>query len=303
MPDDPIAEEHHGDASHIACGAVDRARGEGVHELLRPRCAVRVGLGVGSVGEGAEREAGVRHAERCEDLVLHELDVARAGRRLDEGGGDGEAIVAVDAHVAGRGLEPRHRERLQDLIEVSRHGSADVGVAIVGSRKARGVIEQHPDGDALVACRSHPERRQVGDERRVEVDDAAVHELHHRDGRKHLADRADAEQRAVGSCLTCIAIGEAEGLAPDHAVGAHEGDRDRGGALLEELLGSALPFLDRSVVGRLRRARPAGRHEERRPGGKKECRHAGSGCDTTQNLTHLRPRLVDWGDTCHRVMD
>jgi hypothetical protein len=26
-------------------------------------------------------------------------------------------------------------------------------------------------------------------------------------------------------------------------------------------------------------------------------------CDTTQNLTHLRSRLVDWVGTCHHMMD
>src|SRR5262245_40302209 len=40
------AEEHHGDASQIVCGAVGRARRQGIHELLRLHCAVHVGLGV-----------------------------------------------------------------------------------------------------------------------------------------------------------------------------------------------------------------------------------------------------------------
>src|SRR5438552_2952569 len=44
----------------------------------------------------------------------------------------------------------------------------------------------------------------------------------------------------------------------------HKGDRDRGDTLIDELLRSGLPFLNRSIVGGLRRVRTAG--------GKKECR-------------------------------
>ena len=85
-----------------------------------------------------------------------------------------------------------------------------IGVAIVGARKARGVIEEHPDGDVLISCRRHPESRQVRDQRCVKVDDAPIHELHHGDGRKHLAHRADAEHRGVGWHLARVAIGQAE---------------------------------------------------------------------------------------------
>src|SRR5947208_14458339 len=100
------------------------------------------------------------------------------------------------------------------------------------------------------------------------------------------APQSAAEPRGVGWHLARVAIGQAEALAPNDALVIHEGDRDRGGALIDELLDSGLPFLTRSIIGRLRRVRTAG--------GKKECRHGGSGCDTTQNPTHLRPRAVDW---------
>src|SRR4029453_1090932 len=89
--------------------------------------------------------AGFPHAEGCQDVVVHELDVALAGHRLDEGRGNGEAVITIDAHVAWRSLEPRHGERLEDLIQISRHGRADDHVAIVAAREARGVIEEHPD--------------------------------------------------------------------------------------------------------------------------------------------------------------
>ena len=95
---------------------------------------------------------------------------------------------------------------------------------------------------------SHPESRQVGDKRCVKVDDAPIYELHHGDGRKHLAHRADAEHRGVGWHLARVAIGQAEALAPNDALVIHEGDRDRGGALIDELLGSGLPFLNRSIL-------------------------------------------------------
>src|SRR6516165_7471449 len=98
---------------------------------------------------------GVRHAEGCQDLVVHELDVALAGHRLDEGRGNGEAIITIDAHVAGRILEPRHGERLEDLIQISRHGRTDVGITIIGSRKAGRVVEEHPDGDVPIFWRHH----------------------------------------------------------------------------------------------------------------------------------------------------
>src|SRR5262249_60302058 len=45
-PDSSTVQEHHGDASDIVCGAVQRARAEGIHELLRLRRALHVGLGV-----------------------------------------------------------------------------------------------------------------------------------------------------------------------------------------------------------------------------------------------------------------
>ena len=62
--------------------------------------------------------------ETLDHGVLHELDVALAAHRLDEGRGNGEAVITIDAHVARRGLEPRHGERLEDLIQISWHGKS-----------------------------------------------------------------------------------------------------------------------------------------------------------------------------------
>ena len=45
-PDSSAVQEHHGDASHIGCGAIGPARGEGIHKLLRLHRAFHVGLGV-----------------------------------------------------------------------------------------------------------------------------------------------------------------------------------------------------------------------------------------------------------------
>jgi hypothetical protein len=53
----------------------------------------------------------------------------------------------------------------RDLIQISRHGKAGDAVSIVGAREARGVIEEHPDRDVLISYSSHPEGRQVGDQR------------------------------------------------------------------------------------------------------------------------------------------
>src|SRR4029079_6629833 len=137
----------------------------------------------------------------------------------------------------------------------------------------------------------------------VKVDDAPIYELHHGNGCKHLAHRADAEHRGVGWHLAGVATGQAEALAPNDALVIHEGDRDCGGALIDELLRSGLPFLNRSTVARPRRLRTAGGKKECRRGGKEECPHARSGCDTTQILTRLRPRLVNWVGTRHHVTD
>ena len=126
---------------------------------------------------------------------------------------------------------------------------------------------------------------------------------HHGNCCKHFAHRADAEHRGVRWHLARVAIGQAKALAPNDSFIIHKGDRDRGDTLIDELLRSGLPFLNRSIVGGLRRVRTAGGKKECRRGGKEERRHAGCGCDTTQILTRLRPRLVDWVGTRHHVMD
>jgi hypothetical protein len=84
---------------------------------------------------------------------------------------------------------------------------------------------------------------------------------------KHFAHRADAEHRGVRWHLARVAIGQAKALAPNDSFIIHKGDRDRGDTLIDELLRSGLPFLNRSIVGGLRRVRTAG--------GKKECRRGG----------------------------
>jgi len=74
---------------------------------------------------------------------------------------------------------------------------------------------RHPTGDLLIG---QLQLRQHLDDRRVEVDQAFVDQLHHQRGVLHLCDRADLEHRIVGGGDLDVDV-EHTGRGRHHLVG------------------------------------------------------------------------------------
>ena len=125
--------------------------------------------------------------------------VAHAAGGLDDQPRQGIAVVGVDAVGSGVRLEGLGGEPLQQLIRgvtvvVSKEEGAGTGAA----HEAGGVVEEHADGDVLVAGIRHGELRQVGGDRFVQRYLPLLHQVHHENGGVGLADGAHAVEDIVG---------------------------------------------------------------------------------------------------------
>ena len=187
----------------------------------------------------------MQHAERRQDLVGDVLRVAPAGDGGDERLEQREAVVAVDVHVAGRGLDALDGDRVEGVLHVARPVRRGEEVRVVRPGQAGRVVHEHAHGDLPPRGGEGGERRDVARERGVEVDEPLVGELHDGHCGEHLADRADAVHGVRAGRGLCGLVGVAEALAPDDLVAAHEGHGDgRRARLLQESVRGGARVLD-----------------------------------------------------------
>jgi hypothetical protein len=149
---------------------------------------------------------GVGHAERLEDVLLDVAVECGARQRLDDE--PQHVIVGVRVVVSGAGIK---QELLRGEGPDAALERARV-LVIVGDghrRETARVVQQLSDRDACGrGLVGHADPGHIALHRRVELDLACLHELHHRRRRKCLAQRREQERR-VGGDRTAAAVGDA----------------------------------------------------------------------------------------------
>ena len=162
--------------------------------------------------------AAVAHAERCENLATGELGERRAGELLDR-------LLEIDEPLARVAPALPRRE-------------ADLELLATPVGQAGGVGEDHARGDAPVAVvMDEALVGEIGGERRVEGEDAAVRELQHEVGEDRLAERRRLKEGVRPYRLARGPVGDAEGAAPVELAIADHRDRQAGHVAGAEQLG------------------------------------------------------------------
>jgi hypothetical protein len=119
------------------------------------------------------------------------------------------------------------------------------------------VGHEHLQGDGAAERVLRPEVAQVARDGRVEVEDAFLHELHDRDVREELRDRAHAVDVGGREPARPVLVRPAEGGGPDDLLVLHEGDGESGDPLVLALvIGKALEGGGHGRVAGRRRLRP-----------------------------------------------
>ena len=208
-------------------------------------------------------EGGVAHAERLED-VLGGVGVERLARDPPHDLAQHDEIdIAIDEAGAGR------RQRLQRHDGIERTLGARPGARRDAGRQGGIVRQELADGDVALAVGG--EGRPVGGSRPVEIDLAALHQLHDRHRRRHhLGERGGVVDRVDRGGLHRGHHGAvAVGLAHDDAIADAQHDHGAG-----HVSGGNLVAHDGADgVGGL-----AGRSGQgRRGGGRRRRRRAGDG--------------------------
>jgi hypothetical protein len=143
--------------------------------------------GVGALREGVG-VAGMGHPQGQEDLLPDEVREGAAVRGGDHLLDQGEAVVAVDVQVARIVLEAALPQGGVELVQVAPvRPSLGQDAPDVGAREARGVVEDHPEGDVRVPRGEHAEVREDLRQGAVQKEPAPVHQDHGRHGGDHLA--------------------------------------------------------------------------------------------------------------------
>ena len=157
-------------------------------------------------------EEGLVQADRVEDEVLDRALIRRSGDLLDDPAGKAERSVVV------RDDESRRRQLLEDghaLDEARERVIAVAGVleevAVPAGRVVEQLKDRHALGDFWIAER---QLRNVGANRRVEVDLALLDQPQEGDGRVRLPGRAELEERVLVDRQRVLDAGHAvEGVA------------------------------------------------------------------------------------------
>ncbi len=179
---------------------------------------------------GVGLQAAVLHAERVEDRPV---DVARVGlplRLLQHEADHGEARIAV-FEMAFRGVN-----QLGPVEAL--HGAFQrrlVGVEVVAdgrlAHQAGPVAHQLAERDGRVESVDRLEVRQDARDRGVEVEGAALDELHHGQVGEQLRHRADAVNGVGRGRRLGLRVGEAVAARPDDLLIVHQRDRQGGQSL------------------------------------------------------------------------
>lgn len=175
--------------------------------------------------------AGVLHPQRREDIVLDELLVTAAADFLDDVAKQDVPRIAIAHLLAWKEVErlvANHRDRRRgsrvgELLRLVRRQVREI-------RDSRRVCEQVENRDPL------PRRRrigQVGLDRVLELQPAALHEQQDRRGRELLGDRPEPELRR--RCVRDLPfdVGGPVTLAEEHVRAARDQHRSHEGLVLD----------------------------------------------------------------------
>ncbi len=245
-PRAPAAREEDGqEAPEVAHGRVEAARGRHPHlepgngedaRVVGPHECFRHAGSESRLGrEGARAEP-----QGLEDGALHVPREPLALAMLQHPPHHRDARVRVLRPLPGRVDEGRAVQAAHGLRERRRPGIEvvpDRGLA----HEPRAVGHQHLQGDRAAEGVLRPEVAEVARHRDVEVEDALLHELHDRDVRDELGDRAHAVDVAGRELRRPVLVRPAERRRPDDLLVLHEGDGEAGDPLVLALvLGEAL---------------------------------------------------------------
>jgi hypothetical protein len=175
----------------------------------------------------------VGEAQGIEQPLAHHLVPHLAGEDLHDPADDGVPRVAVGhrgAQLVGLfQLDARVHVALQTVVAAAR-------VLEVIAVDAAGVTEEMAEGNAFGdGGIGNPEIREVGPNRRVQVDQSFVHELHEDGGGPHLALRADLEDRVGRGLDARVQIDHAGGDLDDLPIVEESERRSRHLVLGQEL--------------------------------------------------------------------
>ena len=131
--------------------------------------------------------------ERRDDVLHQRRLPGLAAQHLDQSSEHAEGGVVVGEQLTGR----EHLRKLGDVLEVLLDGIvAAAGVGEDVALEPAHVAEEMARGDRRGGCLvGDAEDRKVVAERRVEIEQAVVDELHDERRGPHLRDRADLEDR------------------------------------------------------------------------------------------------------------
>jgi hypothetical protein len=201
-----------------------------------------------------ELDCGVAHRERAGDAVVHEVLVGRPappGERVPQEADADVRVVVPGADVACERVAAQEGVELLDRIvgegivsvlrrEVRRHAG-----------KARRVGRQLDQGDASPAALGHPDAiGQVFGDRIVQADLAPPHHVAQQERRKHLAVRADLEQRVAVDLTPAAAL--VTSVRDDAAAIAIDDAHDDANAVTLPVDAQGEVVLDRRVGGQFR---------------------------------------------------
>ena len=186
------------EARHRLAAGRQRAGRRRVHQLERPwrRAGVRIAQRHVRRQRLRQRlaEAGVPHAQRLQDVLLHVVVERLAGHALHDVARQRRAVVGIRGHLArwihALGHPLLHPRRVAQV--VLRVGGEQVLDRLLEARRVRHQLAQR---HRLAVARRYPEI-EVAVHVRVEVEPALLHQLHHRRPGEQLGDRAHPEQRA-----------------------------------------------------------------------------------------------------------
>jgi hypothetical protein len=172
-----------GEESGVAGDAVHRAGGGVVHHSVQEALRQALGGRAPLPALFGRVESGIRHSDRSEDLAVG-IDVESvAGDHPHELSEHDEIDVAVDERESGRASQPLAAGQVHPGF-ITRPGGFEIHIG----PEAGHVGQELAHGDGVLAMKS--ERREVAGHRRVELQQSALNELHHRGrGGDHLGQR------------------------------------------------------------------------------------------------------------------
>ena len=242
--------------AEIVDRGVERAGRIDSHRERRRRkdaAVERPHVGLGQVRPHLRRrlEAALAHAERVEHGAFDRPGERFAVHALDHVADGGQRRVRV-LGARSRWIDQRGSIEALDGGGQRRLGGIEVAPDRRLAHQARAVRHQVAQGDRPAERIARTEVRQIAGDLGVEIDLAALDQLHQRDVGEELGHRSDAVDRVGGGLHSSFGVGEAEAAGPDRPLVVDQRDRQRRQLLVLHLMLDE-PLEDRDggvVVGR-----------------------------------------------------